>query len=39
MPELADLHVFAKNLSKNLQGKTLKNVTVVNAKKLNTPAA
>lgn len=39
MPELPDLQVFAKNLTKKLQGKTLKKVTVVNSKKLKTPAA
>lgn len=39
MPELPDLQVFAKNLTKKLQGKKLKKVTVVNSKKLKTPAA
>lgn len=39
MPELPDLQVFAKNLTKKLEGKTLTKVTVVNSKKLKTPAA
>ena len=39
MPELPDLQVFAKNLSKKLKGKTLKKLTVVRSKKLKIPAA
>jgi formamidopyrimidine-DNA glycosylase len=35
MPELPDLQVFSHNLNKQLKGKTLINVTVGNAKKLN----
>jgi formamidopyrimidine-DNA glycosylase len=34
MPELPDLQVFSKNLSKTFVGKTLKKVTVRNSKKL-----
>ncbi|HYE54029.1 MAG TPA: DNA-formamidopyrimidine glycosylase family protein [Chitinophagaceae bacterium] len=39
MPELPDLQVFSKNLSKRLTGKTVAKVTVVNSKKLKTPEA
>lgn len=39
MPELPDLQVFSSNLDKKLAGKTLKKLTVVNSKKLKTPAA
>lgn len=39
MPELPDLQVFSQNLDKKLSGKTLKKITVVNSKKLKTPAA
>lgn len=35
MPELPDLQAFSYNLDKKLAGKTLKEVIVVNAKKLN----
>ncbi|MDN5289524.1 MAG: Fpg/Nei family glycosylase [Mucilaginibacter sp.] len=35
MPELPDLQAFSQNLDKKLAGKTLKQVTVINAKKLN----
>lgn len=38
MPELPDLQVFSKNLNKALSGKTLKKLTVVNDRKLKTPA-
>lgn len=37
MPELPDLQVFSRNLTKLLSGKTLKKVTVVNDRKLKTP--
>jgi formamidopyrimidine-DNA glycosylase len=36
MPELPDLQVFSKNLSKNFVGKTLSKISVYNAKKLKT---
>jgi len=39
MPELPDLQVFSKNLTKQLVGKKLQKVTVVNKKKLKTPEA
>ncbi|MDN3583253.1 DNA-formamidopyrimidine glycosylase family protein [Mucilaginibacter flavus] len=35
MPELPDLQAFSYNLDKKLAGKTLKEVVIVNAKKLN----
>lgn len=35
MPELPDLQVFSRNLTKTLEGKTVKAVEVPNAKKLN----
>ncbi|SEP08537.1 DNA-formamidopyrimidine glycosylase family protein [Mucilaginibacter sp. OK283] len=35
MPELPDLQAFSHNLDKKLSGKTVKNVVIVNAKKLN----
>ncbi|AMR33797.1 DNA-formamidopyrimidine glycosylase [Mucilaginibacter sp. PAMC 26640] len=35
MPELPDLQVFSRNLDKNLAGKTVKEIIVHNAKKLN----
>jgi formamidopyrimidine-DNA glycosylase len=35
MPELPDLQAFSYNLDKKLAGKTLKQVSVINAKKLN----
>jgi len=35
MPELPDLQAFSYNLDKKLAGKTLKQVNIVNAKKLN----
>lgn len=35
MPELPDLQAFSHNLNKKLAGKTVKQITVVNAKKLN----
>ena len=35
MPELPDLQVFSKNLTKLFAGKTLKQISVPNAKKLN----
>jgi formamidopyrimidine-DNA glycosylase len=35
MPELPDLQVFSKNLAKIFVGKTLKKISVPNAKKLN----
>jgi formamidopyrimidine-DNA glycosylase len=38
MPELPDLQVFSHNLNKKLGGKTIKDVTVHNAKKLNVKA-
>jgi formamidopyrimidine-DNA glycosylase len=38
MPELPDLEVFSRNLSKKLAGKTLTKITVRNAKKLKAPA-
>jgi len=37
MPELPDLQVFSRNLNKALKGKTLKKISVLNAKKLNVP--
>ncbi|HEY0608406.1 MAG TPA: DNA-formamidopyrimidine glycosylase family protein [Chitinophaga sp.] len=37
MPELPDLQVFSRNLSKLLKGKTVKEVSVPNSKKLNVP--
>ncbi len=37
MPELPDLQVFSSNLNKALLGKTVKKITVVNAKKLKVP--
>ncbi len=37
MPELPDLQVFSRNLTKMLKGKTVKDVTVPNSKKLNVP--
>jgi Formamidopyrimidine-DNA glycosylase len=37
MPELPDLQVFSRNLTKLLVGKTLKKVTVVNDRKLKIP--
>lgn len=37
MPELPDLQVFSRNLSKMLKGKTVKAVTVPTSKKLNVP--
>ena len=39
MPELPDLQVFSRNLEKQLGGKRLKKLKVVNPKKLKTPAA
>lgn len=38
MPELPDLQVFSRNLSKKLKGKVLSKITVRNAKKLKVPA-
>src|SRR5882757_2151024 len=35
MPELPDLQAFSHNLDKKLAGKTLKQIAVINAKKLN----
>jgi formamidopyrimidine-DNA glycosylase len=35
MPELPDLQAFSHNLDKKLSGKTVKEVVIVNAKKLN----
>ena len=35
MPELPDLQVFSRNLTKIFVGKTLKTVAVLNSKKLN----
>lgn len=35
MPELPDLQAFSYNLDKKLGGKTIKEITIVNAKKLN----
>jgi len=35
MPELPDLQAFSHNLNKKLAGKTVKEVVIVNAKKLN----
>jgi formamidopyrimidine-DNA glycosylase len=37
MPELPDLQVFSRNLTKMLKGKTVNAVTVPNSKKLNVP--
>jgi formamidopyrimidine-DNA glycosylase len=37
MPELPDLQVFSRNLTKLLKGKTVKDVVVPNSKKLNVP--
>jgi formamidopyrimidine-DNA glycosylase len=39
MPELPDLQVFSKNLTKAFVGKTLKKVTISNDKKLNVSTA
>jgi formamidopyrimidine-DNA glycosylase len=39
MPELPDLQVFSKNLSKELCGKTIKEIKVINSKKLNVSVA
>jgi len=39
MPELPDLEVFSKNLTKEIAGKKVSKLTVVNNKKLKTPAA
>ncbi len=39
MPELPDLQVFSRNLTKNLSGKTLKEIKVINDKKLNVSKA
>lgn len=39
MPELPDLQVFSKNLDKQLSGKKLKTLTIVNSRKLKTTAA
>lgn len=39
MPELPDLNAFSHNLQKKLGGKTIKEVTVPNAKKLNVSTA
>lgn len=39
MPELPDLQVFSRNLTKELKGKTVKRLTIVNKKKLKTPVA
>lgn len=39
MPELPDLQVFGRNLRKSFVGKTLKKVSVLNAKKLNVSVA
>ena len=39
MPELPDLQVFSKNLTKIFVGKTLKKISVPNAKKLNVSAS
>jgi formamidopyrimidine-DNA glycosylase len=39
MPELPDLQVFSRNLNKNLKGKRLKEVKVVNKKKLKVPVS
>ena len=37
MPELPDLQAFSHNLDKKLAGKTLKQIAIINAKKLNVP--
>jgi formamidopyrimidine-DNA glycosylase len=37
MPELPDLQVFGRNLTKTFVGKTLKEISVPNKKKLNVP--
>jgi len=37
MPELPDLQVFSRNLTKTFVGKTLKEISVHNSKKLNVP--
>jgi len=37
MPELPDLQAFSKNLNKQLAGKTLKKVSIVNKKKIKSP--
>src|SRR5436305_3143940 len=39
MPELPDLQVFSANLNKKLAGKTLKKITIENAKKLKNSVA
>lgn len=39
MPELPDLQVFSKNLTKKLKGKKLEEVKVVNGRRLKTPVA
>src|SRR3954467_9318224 len=39
MPELPDLEVFSKNLTKEIAGKKVSKLMVVNNKKLKTPAA
>jgi len=39
MPELPDLQVFSHNLKKTFVGKTLKEISVLNKKKLNVPVA
>lgn len=39
MPELPDLQVFSHNLDKELKGKTVKEVSVPNSKKLNVPVS
>lgn len=36
MPELPDLQVFSRNLSKKLVGKTVQKLYTINKKKLNT---
>lgn len=37
MPELPDLEVFSKNLTKKFKGKTLEKLTITNKSKLKTP--
>lgn len=39
MPELPDLQVFSSNLHKKLAGKMLKKISIVNEKKLKSPAS
>src|SRR3989337_4564753 len=39
MPELPDLQVFSHNLTKTFVGKTLKDISVPNSKKLNVPVS